>query len=87
MAVAQFRNDHVIQGYAVEVSHYVRAEVLGIPCERPENVAVVLPSSTAERLVETKDPREQQIILQQGEVFLNADPFTLTTLVPTTQAN
>ena len=69
MAVAQFRNDRVIQGYAVEVSHYVRAEVLGIPWERPENVAVVLPSSAAERLVETKDPREQQIILQQGQVF------------------
>ena len=86
MAVAQFRNDRVIQGYAVEVSHYVRAEVLGIPWERPENVAVVLPSTAAERLVEAKDPREQQIILQQGQVFLNADPFTLT-LVPTTRAN
>lgn len=77
MAVAQFQDDPQIQGYAIEISHYVRAKVLGVPWEGPENIAVVLPSDAAKRLVEAKYPQEQQTILDQGEVFLNADPFKL----------
>ena len=77
MAVAQFQDDPAVQGYAVEVSHYVRAKVLGVPWEAAENVAVVLPSSAAKRLVEAKNPREQQTILREGQVLVNANPFTL----------
>jgi hypothetical protein len=84
MAVAQFNADPQIQGYAVEVSHYFRTQVLGILWEAPENVAVVLPRSAAATLVKTQDPKEQRTILQQGQVFLNAEPLTLR-VVPTLQ--
>jgi len=77
MAVTQFKNDPQIQGYAIEVSHYVLARVLGVPWEAPENLAVVLPRNAAEKLVETSDPQERQVALQQGQVFLNAEPLTL----------
>jgi hypothetical protein len=77
IAVAQFKNDPQIQGYAIEVSHYVLARVLGVPWEVPENLAVVLPRNAAEKLVETSDPREQETALQQGQVFLNSEPLTL----------
>lgn len=78
MAVAQFQDAPAVQAYAVEVSHYVRAKVLGVLWQAPENVAVVLPSSAAKRLVEAKDDlQEQQTILREGQVLVNAAPFTL----------
>ena len=77
MAVTQFKNDPQIQGYAIEVSYYVLARVLGVPLEVPENFAVVLPRNAAEKLVETSDPQERQVALQQGQVFLNAEPLIL----------
>ena len=77
IAVAQFKNDPRIQGYAIEVSHYVLARVLGVPWEVPENLAVVLPRNAAEKLVETSDLREREVTLRQGQVFLNSEPLTL----------
>jgi hypothetical protein len=77
MAVTQFKNDPQIQGYAIEVSHYVVVRVLGVPWEVPENLALVLPRNAAEKLVETSDPQERQVALQHGQVFLNAEPLTL----------
>jgi hypothetical protein len=44
MAVAQFKNDPQFGGYAIEVSHYVLARVLGVLPEAPENLAVVPPT-------------------------------------------
>ena len=82
MAVAQFQNDPQIHGFAIEVSHSVRDRVLGVPWETRENVALVVPTSAAKRLVEAKDPQEQQTILQEGQVLLNADPFTLKLMAP-----
>jgi len=77
IAVAQFKNDSQIQGYAIEVSHYVLARVLGVPWEAPENLAVVLPRNAAEKLVEADDPGEREAALQQGQVFLNGEPLAM----------
>jgi len=77
MAVTQFKNDPQIQGYAIEVSHYVLARVLGVPWEAPENLAVVLPRNAAEKLVEADDPGEREAALQQGQVFLNGEPLAM----------
>src|SRR5215469_7351018 len=77
MAVTQFKNDPQIQGYAIEVSHYVLARVLGVRWEVPENLAVVLPRNVAEKLVEADNPLEREAVLRQGQVFLNSEPLTL----------
>ena len=77
IAVAQFKNDSQIQGYAIEVSHYVLARVLGVLWEAPENLAVVLPRNAAEKLVEAYDPGERDAALQQGQVFLDGEPVAL----------
>jgi len=77
IAVAQFKNDPQIQGYAIEVSHYVLARVLGVRWEVPENLAVVLPRNVAEKLVAADDPLEREAVLRQGQVFLNSEPLTL----------
>jgi|GEM_PF-2694680 len=77
VAVAQLQDNPEIQGYAVEVSHYVRGKVLGVSVEAPENLAFVLPSAAARKLLGSTDVREQQTSLQEGGVFLNAQPFSL----------
>ena len=77
MAVTEFKNDSQIQVYAIEVSHYVLARVLGVPWEAPENLAVVLPRNAAEKLVEADDPGEREAALQQGQVFLDGEPVAL----------
>jgi len=77
IVVRQFQDNPEIQGYAIEVSHYVRGKVLGVSLESPENLAIVLPSAAARKLVTLKDTHEQQTFLRQGEVFLNAEPFSL----------
>ena len=77
VAVAQLQDNPEVQGYAIEVSHYVRGKVLGVSLEAPENLAIVLPSAAARKLIDSKDVREQQTSLQEGGVFLNAQPFRL----------
>ena len=77
IAVSQFKSDPQIQGYAIEVSHYVLARVLGVPWEAPESFVAVLPRNVAEKLVEADDPREWEAALQQGQVFVNSEPLRL----------
>lgn len=77
VAVAQLQDNREVQGYAIEVSHYVRGKVLGVSVEAPENLAIVLPSAAAKKLLGSTDVREQQTSLQEGGVFLNAQPFSL----------
>ena len=77
VAVAQLQDNPEVQGYAIEVSHYVRGKLLGVSVQTPENLAIVLPSAAARKLLGSTDVREQQTSLQDGEVFLNAQPFSL----------
>ena len=77
VAVAQLQDNPEVQGYAIEVSHYVRGKVLGVSVEAPENLAIVLPSAAERKLLDSTDVREQQTSLQEGGVFLNAQPFRL----------
>ena len=77
VAVAQLQDNPEVQGYAIEVSHYVHGKVLGVSVETPENLAIVLPSAAAKKLLGSTDVREQQTSLQEGGVFLNAQPFSL----------
>jgi len=77
LAARQFQDDPEIKGYAIEVSHYVRGKVLGVPIEAPENLAIVLPSTTVKQLLDSKHAPERQSIFREGQAFLNAEPFSL----------
>ena len=66
-----------VQGYALEVSHRVRGRVLGVPWSTMENVALVLSQDAAEQLVAAKNRREQQAVLGQVYVYLNAERIML----------
>jgi hypothetical protein len=75
--VPRFQANQQVQGYALEISHHVRGNVMGVMVERPENLMVFLPQSGALQLLGSRDENVQQAGLLQGQVFLNAKPINI----------
>jgi hypothetical protein len=75
--VPPFQSNPKVQGYAIEVSHHIVGKVMGVAVERPENMMVYLPQSSAIRLLGASDDGARQSALLQGQVFLNAEPITI----------
>src|ERR1700675_604655 len=75
--VPRFQGNHEVQGYALEISHHVRGNVMGVMVERPENLMVFLPQSGALRLLASRDENVRQAGLLQGQIFLNAQPINI----------
>ena len=65
------------QAYAFEISHHIRKKVIGVSSEGTENVVLILPKASAQRLVAATNPAAQQAAVLEGEVFLNAVPVAL----------
>ena len=65
------------QAFAFEISHHVRTNVLGVASERAENVVLILPKASAQRLVAATDPQAQRAAVLEGEAYLNAAPISL----------
>jgi hypothetical protein len=76
-AVRALEHADAPQAFAFEISHHVRRRVLGISSEAAENVVLILPKASAERMLNSADPKSQQAALFEGEVFLNAAPISL----------
>ena len=77
VAVPPLAGDPSVQGFALEVSHHVRAKVMGVPSEHAENVVLFLPSDAATRLVSATTTEQQQAALLDGLAYLDAQPITL----------
>lgn len=77
VAVAHLDRNVPIDGYAFEIAHHVRKQVLKVNTEGPENLMVMFPRAVAERLVRGADTESQQAALLESEVYLNGEPFTL----------
>jgi hypothetical protein len=75
--VPRFQGNREVQGYALEISHHVLGNVMGVMVERPENLMVYLPQSGALQLLGSRDENIQQAGLLQGQVFLNAQPVNI----------
>src|ERR1700730_11974904 len=75
--VPRFQANQQVQGYALEISHHVREQVMGVMMERPENLMVFLPQSGALQLLGSRDENVQQAGLMQGQIFLNAQPINI----------
>jgi len=67
----------VPQAFAFEISHHVRKKILGVSSEGAENVVLVLPKESAQRLVASGNPQAREAALFEGEAFLNARPIPL----------
>jgi hypothetical protein len=77
VAVARMDRNVPIDGYAFEIAHHVRGQVLKVDTERPENLMISFPRTVAERLVHGKDVESQQAALLDSEVYLNGEPLSL----------
>jgi hypothetical protein len=75
-AVQALGNADEPEAFAFEVSHHVRKKVLGVSSESVENVVLILPRASAERLTASADPRLQQAAVLEGEAFLNGTPIS-----------
>ncbi len=75
--VPRFQTNQHVQGYALEISHHVLGNVMGVTVERPENLMVYLPQSGALQLLGSRDENVQQAGLMQGQIFLNAQPVNI----------
>ena len=64
-------------GYAFEISHHIRKQVLKVNTEGPENVMIMFPRTVAERLVRANDVEGRQAALLESEVYLNGEPLSL----------
>ena len=76
-AVPRFQSNHEIQGYAIEVSHHIMGNVMGVGMERPENLMIFLPQRAAVKLLGSTDQNLQQAALLEAKAFLNAQPVTI----------
>ena len=76
-SVPVFQSELQVEAFALEISHHVRKEVMGVTVEKPENLVVVLPRSAALQLIMAKTPLQQQGALLEGSVFMDAEPFSL----------
>jgi len=76
-SVPHFPDDSAFTAFAIEVSHHVRQKELGLSAEHPENVTVIIPVLSAQKLVDAKTDDQKQSAILEAQVFLNGQPYSL----------
>lgn len=76
-SVPHFPDDSAFTAYAIEVSHHVRQKALGMTSEHAENVTVIIPVLSAQKLVDAKTDDQKQSAILDAQVFLNGQPYAL----------
>jgi hypothetical protein len=66
-----------LNAFAIEVAHHVRKKVLGVTVEHPENLALIVPRATAEKIANSTNENEEVTALLESRVFINGKPVTL----------
>jgi hypothetical protein len=77
IAVSGLKDNPDIEGFAMEISHRIRAKTMGMNVERPENLVLVLSKEAAVRLATAKNESDRQAALLDGQFFFNGEPFVL----------
>ena len=76
-SVPHFPDDSAFTAYAIEVSHHVRQKEMGLSAEHPENVTVIIPVLSAQKLVDAKTDDQKQAAVLDAQVFLNGQPYSI----------
>ena len=50
---------------------------MGVSSEHPENVTVIIPVPSAQKLVDAKTDDQKQAAVLEAQVFLNGQPYSL----------
>lgn len=77
LATAPLASEPELNAFAIEVSHHVRKQVLGVTTERPENLALIVPRGVAGKLVGTSNVNDQIAALRESSVYLDGTPIAL----------
>jgi hypothetical protein len=77
IAVPHFPDDSEFASFAIEVSHHVRAKVMGVHKEQAENVTMIIPVPSAQKLVDAKEEDQKQSAVLESRVYLNGQPYAL----------
>jgi hypothetical protein len=73
-AVPPLQDETPIQAFAVEVSHHVRRQMLGVTVEGVEHIAFLLPRAADRTFLSAAPPGEQEQALLHGALYVNAAP-------------
>lgn len=76
-ATPRLANEPKLSAFAIEVSHHVRKQVLGVTVENIENLAVIVPRAVAQRMSDSNNENEQVTALLESRVFVDGNPVTL----------
>lgn len=66
----------VPDAFALEISHHVIRKVLGVDTESAENVVLILPKASAQRLMEARDETGRATAVLEGTAYLNGSPIS-----------
>jgi hypothetical protein len=75
--VSHFPDDSELSAFAIEVSHHVRHRAMGVNSEGPENIAVIIPVTAAQKLVDAGTDDQRQAAALEASVFVNGEPYAL----------
>jgi len=75
--VPHFPDDSEFASFAIEVSHHVREKIMGVHQEHAENVTIIIPVPSAQKLVDAKNDDQRQSAVLEARVYLNGQPRAL----------
>ena len=75
--VPHFPDDSLFASFAIEVSHHVRAKVMGVHQEQAENVTIIIPVRSAQKLVDATNDDQKQSAVLESRIYLNGQPYAL----------
>jgi hypothetical protein len=73
----RLQNEPELTAFAIEISHHVRKQVMGITMERPENLVLVVPREVAGRVAGSNGINDLMAVLSQSNVYVDGEPFAL----------
>ena len=73
----RLQNEPELTAFAIEISHHVRKQVMGITMERPENLVLVVPREAAGKVAGSNGINDLMAVLSQSSVYLDGEPFAL----------
>jgi hypothetical protein len=74
---ARLGTEPQLTAFAIEVSHHVRKQVLGVTMEHPENMALIVPRDVAGKLVASNNATEQIAALRQSSLYVDGAAVSL----------
>lgn len=75
-AVPALAHAEVPDAFGLEISHHVIRKVLGVDTESVENVVLILPKASAQRLMDARDEEGRKAAVLEGTAYLNGAPIS-----------